>query len=216
MHTSEPVAYQGSATVRGFDVAKLRDDLAPSGPAYAGHGLARVTFQNRGGSSRDLTAAGYVQIRSGQLGDLPIIANVFVLTDSAIGVQERPQFERADVEFTLEKEVFTFQRLDLAGPLFTMPGKGTLDLNGVVDLRFTPDFIKGMIVPGVMQVPGLGPLLRGLLREEVLYAVRVHGDLGSAKPEIVPLPLFGYERGGGFEGSGARDLPRRRLPGWFR
>ena len=216
MHTSEPVAYQGNATVRGFDVARLRDDLAPTGPAYAGHGLARVTFQNRGGSSRGLAAAGYVQIRSGQLGDLPIIANVFVLTDSAIGVQERPQFERADVEFRLEKEVFTFDRIDLAGPLFSMPGTGTLDLNGIVDLRFTPDFIKGMIVPGVMQVPGVGTLLRGLLREEVLYAVRVHGDLASTKTEVIPLPLFGYERGSDFEGTGSRTLPRRRLPGWFR
>lgn len=216
MHTAEPVAYQGSATVRGFDVARLRDDLAPTGPAYAGRGTAQMTFQNRGGTARDLTAAGYVQIRGAQLGDLPIVANVFVLTDSMVGVEERPQFERADVDFTLEKEVFTFSRVDLAGRLFSMPGTGTLDLNGIVDLRFTPDFIKGMVLPGVMQVPGLGTLLRGLLREDVLYGVRVHGDLGSTKTEVIPLPLFGYERGSDFEGTGSRTLPRRRLPGWFR
>ncbi len=216
MHTAEPVAYQGSATVRNFDVALLRNDLAPTGPAYAGRGTARVTFQNRGGTSRDLTAAGFVQIRSAQLGDLPIVANVFVLTDSLFGVQERPQFQRADAVFTLEKEVFTFSRLDLAGPLFEMPGKGTLDLNGIVDLRFTPDFIKGMLVPGVMQVPGIGPFLRATLREEALYGVRVHGDLGSTRTEVIPFPLFGYERGSDFEGTGGRELPRRRLPGWFR
>jgi len=216
MHTADPVAYEGNATVRGFDVAILREDLAPSGPAYEGKGTARVTFQNRGGASRDLTAAGEIHIRRGRLGDLPLVANVFTLSDEVFGVEKRPQFERADVEFKLEKEIFTFGRLDLAGPLFDMPGKGTLDLNGVVDLRFTPDFIKGMLAPGAMQIPGVGTLLRGLLREEVLYAVRVHGDLGSTKTDVVPLPLFGYERGSDFEGTGARSLPRRRLPGWFR
>jgi len=216
MHTADPVAYEGHASVLNFDVARLREDLAPSGPAYAGRGTARVTFQNRGGASRDLTAAGEVHIRRGQLGDLPLVANVFTLSDEVFGVEKRPQFERADVEFKLAKEVFTFDRLDLAGPLFDMPGKGTLDLNGVVDLRFTPDFIKGMLAPGAMQIPGLGTMLRGLLREEFLYAVRVHGDLGSTKTDIVPLPLFGYERGSDFEGTGSRSLPRRRLPGWFR
>ncbi len=216
MHTAEPVAYEGNATVRGFNVAALRDDLAPSGAAYEGKGMARVTFQNRGGEARDLTAAGEVKIRGGQLGDLPLVANAFTLSDEMFGVEDRPQFERADVEFKLEKEVFTFSRLDLAGPLFEMPGTGTLDLNGVVDLRFTPDFIKGILLPGVMQIPGLGPFLRGVLREEVLYAVRIHGDLGSTRTDVVPLPLFGYERGSDFEGTGARKLPRRRLPRWFR
>jgi tetratricopeptide (TPR) repeat protein len=35
------------------------------------------------------------------------VANVFTLTDEVFGVEDRPQFERADVEFKLEKEVFT-------------------------------------------------------------------------------------------------------------
>lgn len=216
MHTSQPVSYQGNARVRDFDVARLRDDLAPTGPAYAGRGTARVTFQNRGGRMRDLTGAGVVTIRHGRLGDLPFVANIFTLTDAIVGQGERPQFERADVEFTLQDEVFTFRRFDLAGPLFDMPGTGTLDLTGVIDLRFTPDLVKGLLLPGVMQLPGLGTVLRGLLREELVYAVRVHGDLGSAEPDVVFLPLLGMDRGDDFEGTGARALPHRRLPHWFR
>ena len=216
MHTGQPITYEGSATVRGFSVAALREDLAPTGAAYEGVGTARVTFQNRGGSARDLTGAGAVTIRQARLGDLPFVANIFTLTDEIVGVEDRPQFERADVEFTLQDELFTFRQFDLAGPLFSMPGKGTLDLAGILDLRFTPDFVKGMLLPGVMQVPGVGTILRGLLREEFAYAVRIHGDLASAKPEVVVLPMLGFDRGSDFEGVGAGELPRRRLPGWFR
>lgn len=216
MHTSAPVSYEGRATVRNFSVAKLRADLAPTGPPYAGIGTAVVTFQNRGGSLNDLTAAGTVAIRKGRLGDLPFIANIFTLTDELAGVEERPQFERADVVFTLKNEVFTFRRFDLAGPLFDLPGSGTLDLAGIIDLRFTPDLLKGLLVPGVMQVPGVGPLLRGVLPERIMYAVRVHGDIDSAEPELVMLPGLGMSRRGAFEGVGARELPRRRLPRLFR
>jgi hypothetical protein len=216
MHTGEPAAYEGSAIVRDFDVARLRNDLAPTGPPYEGRGTVHVEFQNRGGSMRDLTAAGRVHVRDGRLGDLPFLTNVFTLADEVFSVDNPPQFQRADLDFVLEKEVFTFSRFDLEGPLLHMPGRGTLDITGVIDLRFTPDFIKGFVLPGVMQLPGVGTVLRGVLREEFFYAVRVRGDLGSAEPEIIPFPAFGTDRGRDFEGSGSRSLPRRRLPRWFR
>jgi len=216
MHTSEPIAYTGQARVKDFSVDRLRDDLAPTGPQYEGVGTATITFQNRGGSLRDLTAAGTLTIRKGRLGDLPFVANIFTLTDELAGVDERPQFERADLTFTLQEELFTFRRFDLAGPLFELPGTGTLDLTGMIDLRFTPDLVKGLLVPGIMQMPGVGPLLRGIIPEQLIYAVRVRGDLASAKPEIVFMPSLGMDRSREFEGAGPRALPRRRLPGLFR
>ncbi len=216
MHTSEPIAYEGNVRVDRFSVAQLRDDLAPSGPNYEGIGNARFTFQNRGGEARDLTGAGTLTIRKGRLGDLPFIANIFTLTDELADVDSRPQFERADLVFTLKDEVFTFRRFDLAGPLFDLPGSGTLDMTGVVDLRFTPDLVKGLVLPGVMQMPGLGPLLRGVVPERFLYAVRVRGPVDSAESEVVFLPGLGLDRGRTLEGAGARSLPRRRLPGLFR
>ncbi len=216
VHTRAPVAYEGQARVDQFDVARLAEDLAPTGAPYKGIGTAHVTFQNRGGTLRDLTAAGAVHVRRGALGDLPFVANIFALADRVFDTDDPPKFERADVEFVLKDEVFELQRIDLAGPLFEMPGSGTLDLAGVIDLRFTPDFIKSMAVPGMMQMPVVGDVVGGILREELLYAVRVRGDLSSADPEIVLFPLLGVEFGPSFEGTGAPKLPKRRLPKWFR
>ena len=89
-------------------------------------------------------------------------------------------------------------------------------MTGMVDLYFTPDLIKGFFLPGVMQLPGIGDVLGGVLREELLYAVRLRGDIETAEPEVVAFPPFGLDRGRTFEGTGSRTLPRRRLPRWFR
>jgi hypothetical protein len=216
MHTAEPISYEGALTVRDFDLSRLREDLSPTGPDFTGVGLLRVTFQNRGGEMRDLTAAGSLHVRKGDLGELPIVANIFTLADEMFQSDERPKFERADVNFVLEREVLRFSRLDLSGPLFDMPGRGKLDLAGTLDVRFTPDFIKGMLLPGVMQLPLLGDVLHGVLREELLYAVRVRGDLSDPETTIDVLPPLGLDNKRKFAGTGSRELPRRKLPRWFR
>lgn len=216
VHTRAPSAYEGAAKIVRFDVAALQEDIAPTGAPLSGIGTAEVSFQNRGGTLRTLTAAGNVRIRSGSLGDLPVVANIFAFGARILNADNRPKFESADIEFVLADEVFNFKRIDLAGPLFEMPGRGTLDTTGVVDLYFTPDFIKSLALPGVMQLPVVGDIVGGVLREELLYAVRVRGELSRAEPELVPLPPLGIDFGTGFEGTGPRRLPRRPVPRWFR
>jgi hypothetical protein len=215
-HTEEPTALEGSVEVDDFDVARVRDDLAPSGPPLAGRGRARIRFENRGSGTKDLVAEGTITVRNGNLGDLPVVANIFALVGGVLPGREPPKFERADVEFTLRDEVVRFRRLDLGGPLFDMPGKGTLDLTGVVDLTFTPDFVKSMILPGAMQLPVVGDILGGVLKEELFYAVRVRGEISSAEPEVVPLPPLRLGEGPQFEGTGVPAPLPRRVPRWFR
>ncbi|MDJ0972881.1 MAG: AsmA-like C-terminal region-containing protein [Planctomycetota bacterium] len=216
VHTREPTAFEGAARITDFDLAKLQEDLAPTGAPVSGIGNAEVRFQSRGETLRDLTAAGTVRIRNGSLGDLPFVATIFAMGARILNSDNRPQFESADVEFVLKDEVFELKRIDLAGPLFEMPGRGTLDTTGVVDLYFTPDFIKSLVLPGVMQLPVIGDVVGGVLREELLYAVRVHGDISNAQTELLPLPALGIDFGSDFEGTGPRKLPRRRVPRWFR
>ena len=59
-------------------------------------------------------------------------------------------------------------------------------------------------------------MLHGVLREELLYAVRIRGDLGDPETEIEFLPPLGLGKKHKFAGTGSRTLPKRRLPGWFR
>ena len=216
LHTREPTAYEGYARIEAFRVEALREDLAPTGPPLSGLGSAWIEFQNRSGETRDLRARGALSVRDGNLGDLPVAANIFAFFAEVLAVDPPPRFERADAVFTIADEVITFGRLDLAGPLFDMPGRGTVDLGGYADLVFTPDFIKSFLLPGVMQFPVVGDVLDAILREDVLYAVRLRGDLSDAEPEIVALPPLGLGADRPFEGTGTPQPPPRRLPRWFR
>jgi len=216
VHTLEPTAYEGEATIDGFRLEALREDLFPTGPPMSGLGQGRIEFQNRSGLSRDLVARGSVSIREGDLGDLPAVANIFALFDEVLGMDNPPRFERANALFTVQDEVVRFQRLDLSGPLFDMPGRGTLDFGGYADLVFTPDVIKSLLIPGVMQFPVVGGVLDALLREDWLYEIRLRGDLDSAEPEVIALPPLGLAEDRPFEGAGVPRLPPRRIPRWFR
>ena len=48
-----------------FTYSELREDIAPTGPDFSGTGLIQLTFQNRGGDMRDLTAAGSIHVLGG-------------------------------------------------------------------------------------------------------------------------------------------------------
>jgi hypothetical protein len=216
LHTRAPEAYEGRLAVTGFDVAQLRDDLFPTGPAYRGTGTLDVSFSNRSAQRDDLLAEGTLTVRNGHLGDLPPIANLFVALSSLLPGSTPPAFESLDACFTFKDEVFHFQRLDLSGPMTKMPGRGTVDLTGQIDITFTPDFIKGLLLPGVNSLPVVGDVLRGVLREELLYAVRVHGDIDNPCTELIPFPPLGLRKATPFAGPPPPEPARRRLPHSFR
>lgn len=216
VHTRAPEAYEGRVVVADLDVAHLRDDLFPTGAAYRGKGTLDVVFSNRSTRRADLLAKGSLKVREGHLGDLPPVANLFLALSTLLPGHTPPSFERLDAAFTLRDEVIHFQHLDLAGPLTTMPGRGTADLTGQVDVTFTPDFIKGMLLPGLVALPLVGDVLKGAFHEELLYAVRVHGDLDSTSTEVIPLPPLGLKKQAPFSAPPPPEPPRRRLPRSFR
>ena len=62
-----------------------------------------------------------------------------------------------------------------------------LTLDGFVDLVFTADVLKNLLLPGSMEVAGLGNTLRRMFPESGLYHVRLRGKLGEAEPEVVSV-----------------------------
>jgi hypothetical protein len=216
VHTEAPEAYQGRIVVTDFDVGRLKDDLSPTGPPLAGRGTLRVDFENRSGKAVDLTAAGRLDVRDGRLGELPAVANLFIALEELLPGDAQPAFETLAADFTLRDEVICFRRIDLAGPLTTMPGRGQIDLSGQLDLVFQPDFIKSMLLPAFVPLPVIGDLLKVLLPEEIFYAVRVHGDMGDPRIDVIGFPWLGMGRSARYETPPAPPAPRRPLPSSFR
>ena len=122
----------------------------------------------------------------------------------------------ANATFTIEDEVAYVDCLRLQGPLFRMDGFGTVTFGGTVDLTLRPQFIKSLLLPGSSEIPGVRELV-GLLPEDPLYVVRVHGDVSSAKTTLEPLPFLIRRRGAAeFQPLPFEGKPERRIPRQFR
>jgi hypothetical protein len=215
VHTRAPVAFEGALTATGVSLEALRGDIAPTLEIRGVVG-ASVEFESPTGSFDALFARGTVEVRDGDLGELPPVASLPALLGSLVPDGRRPKFTRADVAFRLEGERLLADRLVLAGPLFEMEGQGVYDLAGTVDVTLAPQFVKSLLLPGALQLPGLGDLL-GVLREDPLYVVRIRGPIATAKPVLDPLPFLGAHR------AAPEPVPvpfttttSRRIPRWFR
>jgi hypothetical protein len=215
VQTRSPNALEGRVRIRGMSIESLCQDLG-AGPEIRGRAFADVEFQSRSSSFREFTAAGSAGVRDGDLGDLPPVANIPALLGSLLPFARKPTFERADVTFTVVDETVRARRLLMSGPLFDMEGHGTLDFSGNLDVTLSPQFIKSMVLPGALQVPGLGDIL-GLFREDPLYVIRIWGGLDDPKTVLDPLPFLGARRRPP-EVSSTPFLgqPSRRIPSSFR
>jgi hypothetical protein len=104
----------------------------------------------------------------------------------------------------------------LWGPLFRAKGKGTLDFSGWIDVDLSPEFLKNLLLPGVLTVPVLGDVV-GFFTEGVLYVIRIRGELKNPKVTLVPLPFLSPSRGTPpFQGTDFLGKPTRKIPAWFR
>jgi hypothetical protein len=214
VHTADPVAFEGRLAVDAISLAELTADLGGA-DTVRGTATLAIEFQSRGPEMRDLTAAGTATVCDGDLGDLPVIATIPALFGTISGSCNKPHFERAHVDFVVRDEMLEARHIHLAGPIFEMEGCGTLSFSGRVDVTFAPQFIKSFFLPGSLQIPVVEDVL-GLLREDPLYIVRVHGPVTDPETTLVPLPfILGRRRGPPeweptpFEGRLVRRVPRR-------
>lgn len=215
VHTRAPVAFEGALTATGVSLDALRGDVAPTLEVHGTVG-ATVEFESPTGEFDDLLAHGTVEVCDADLGELPPVASLPALLGSLFPDTRKPRFTRADLAFRVEGERLLADRLVLAGPLFEMEGQGVYDFAGTVDFTLAPQFVKSLLLPGALQVPGLGDVL-GVFREDPFYVVRIRGPIATAKPVLDPFPFLGPRH------PAPEPVPvpfsattSRRIPRWFR
>lgn len=215
LHTRAPVAFEGALAVDDLSLEALVAELAP-GLEVRGTTTVRLAFESATGAFADLVGSGAVTVRDGDLGELPPIASVPALLSSLVPGARKPRFTRADADVVLDGERVVARRLVLAGPLFSMEGHGVYDTAGTIDVTLAPQFLKHLLLPGALQLPGVRDLL-GLLREDPLYVVRIAGPVGTAKPVLAPLPFLSRPRAAPeVAPPPMRSVSTRRIPRWFR
>ena len=216
VHTRAPVGFEGRVRLADVSLERVRADLAP-GLDFLGTASLDAELESATGTLRDLRASGTASVRDGDLGELPPVATIPALLGALVPGSRKPRFTGADVEFRVEDETVEATSIRLSGPLFSLDGHGTVDFGGTLDVTLAPQFVKSLLLPGALQVPGVGDVL-GVLREDPFYVVRVRGPLDRAEPTLVPFPFLGPRRpaasGGPPESFDAETS--RRIPHAFR
>ena len=116
--------------------------------SYRGKIDAKIDISGLGSDVRNLHGRGEAHISQGDLGKLPPVLrlasalnsplpNMNVAPEARARVQPKTAFDSADVAFTIQQGVTTFDPIKFTGNAFSLKGKGKLDTQGYLDLRLS-------------------------------------------------------------------------------
>lgn len=100
----------------------------------------------------DMEARGNLQIRNGRLGEVPIFTSIYAF----LSPSKRPQFDGGQVALRVANQSVTIDNLVLTSPLVEVKGKGTIGLDGYLDIVLEfPDFFASagdwLVLPQVVR-----------------------------------------------------------------
>lgn len=187
--------------------AKLRLDRAslrsyaqtlPGRQDYRGFATAEMVLGGRGYDLRSLQGSGSVQVTQANLGQLPFVLQLF----AAAKRFERPTktaFDEAEVQFVVRDGLSTLEPILLAGNAFSLMGRGTMGVQGVLDLR-----LHLLVGRARRKVPVFTDAGRGV--GAALLVIRVQGTPAAPKFAAEPFPSLTPP----FRAIGRKDDPPRR------
>lgn len=170
-------------SVKGADVARLAEGAPFLKHPVSGtlDGVVALTGHEQTIGERPL-AAGRIEIRDGNLWDLPAFVGILA-TLSLTEVGNR-RLEAANIEFTVERDRVRIDQMDFLGTPMCLFGDGTMTLTGdELDILLVPQFGKSMNDV----FPILGAPLQWLLdiAKGALVPVRITGPFWAPKINVV-------------------------------
>jgi hypothetical protein len=162
--------------------------------SYRGRIDAKIELNGWGSEVRNLYGGGEAHITEGDLGELPPLFKLargiaMFLNIPGFAFADRPRsagktvFDSADVVFTTNQGLTTFDPIKFTGNAFSLQGYGTMSPQGNLDLE-----LKVLWGRDQLHIP----LLSDLTREASapILIVKVDGTPSSPQFDIKPLPLF--------------------------
>ncbi len=150
------------------DVYTFLDQSGWTNPPYSGTASGSLQLDRLDGSDLvGATGAGELSIERGDLGVVPLFTAIY----AQLPAPERPRFDRLQTSFRLAERRMQFASLSLWSNLLAAHGKGTMDLDGYLDIELKLDNLLG---------PSADPVLMPLVTFFTQNIVRFH--------------LFGYLR----------------------
>ena len=175
--------YNASLNLQGVDLEQYARTV-PGRQPLKGKLSGKVALSGVGYDLHTIQGEGDAEVVAGDLGTLP--AYIRLLKVLRFSPATKTAFDSARVAFTLQNGEATLDPIKLTGDALSLRGKGTVDLQGDVDLTLNP--LAGR--DERLHVRGVSDASRTLLGQ--LAVIHVKGPAGS--PSIKPVALPGAAR----------------------
>ena len=145
-------------------------------PSAPGTGIAHISLSGTIGEPESKRGRGSIQVRNGELYDVPLA--MWVLQLSSLAAPVATSFRDADIEFYIRGSQFVFERLELLSPTMTLNGSGKITYpSGQIDMRFRSS--------SRMRAPLLSDVWEWL--RDTIFSVHVTGTLDEPVTQLVPF-----------------------------
>ena len=140
---------------------------------------ARLDLDGLGGDIHTLQGSGEGHLVEGDLGTLPVYLQVFKLL--TLSPATKTAFDSADVAVTIQNGKTYFEPVRFTGDAFSLRGRGTMDVQGDLDLRLQVVYGRDRFRLW---------LLNDALREASgqIMMIRVNGSPSNPKLKLEALP----------------------------
>ena len=170
--------YAASLAVAGADLQQYAKTLSGR-QKFRGAVNARLDLEGFGSDLHTLQGGGKAEIVDGDLGELPVYLKLFKLVNRA--APTKTAFDSAEVSLNVHNGKTYFEPIRLTGNAFSLLGRGTMDVQGDLDLRLRVLFGRDKL-----HLRGVSDLAREASGQ--FFVVRVSGTPSYPKFELVPLP----------------------------
>lgn len=171
--------YALAAELVDGDLARCAQEVLAGRQDLRGAIRASVKLRGRGWTTNGLTGHGTIRLSEADVYELPVMVSLLKLL--SIRRPDKNAFSHADVDFRIEGEHFYFDRIDFTGDAVSLLGKGEMDFQRAVALRF-----HAVVGRAQKKVPVLSDLFAGASKQ--IMVIQVTGTLDDPVVKRQPFP----------------------------
>jgi hypothetical protein len=170
--------YAAHLEVRGADLQEYAMTLAGH-QTFRGRVAGRLDLEGVGGDIRTLQGGGWARVDNGDLGELPVYLRLFKILN--LSAATKTAFDSADVTLSVRNGKSYFDPIQFTGSAFSLRGRGTMGVQGDLDMRLRVLYGRDQFHLGV---------LSDALREASgqFFVVEVKGTPSYPKFKLKGLP----------------------------
>jgi len=169
--------YAASVSVTGADLQRYTK-TQPHKQTYRGLVSGNIMINGRGSDLHMLQGQGEVHVTQAALGELPFLLRL--VNRLPFSSAAKTAFDSADIGFVIQNGASVLDPIRLTGDAISLRGRGTMDVQGDLDLRLAPVYGRDRI-----HVPILSDAMREATGQ--LFVINIQGPF--AYPRIKPEPL---------------------------